>query len=173
MTAKTRLESVIAVALLGTPLLTQAQTGGANTVDIGAPNTALIGLIVGIGAVFVLGIIAIAVIGPQWMLRGTMRDRAELIDKLLAAGQPVPPELLKPPSPPGPPPVSVQAEPGANRVRSLRRGVGLLAFGIGIAAVAYFGFDSPRTASWGLLFLALSIASFINAIFFSGVRAKD
>ena len=169
MTTRTRLPTSVAAGGLATPLLAQAQP----VVDIGAPNTPLIGLIVAIGALFVLGIIVIAVIGPQWMLRNSMRDRAELIDKLLAAGQPVPPELLAPPTPPGPPPVTAPATPASNRLRSLRRGVGLLAFGAGIAAVAYLGFDSPRTASWGLLFLALSIASFINARFFSGERSED
>jgi hypothetical protein len=91
-----------------------------------------------------------------------------LATPLLALAQEVPPELLTPPSPPGPPPQPVSHQPALNRMRSLRRGVGLLAFGAGISAVAYFGFDSPRTASWGLLFLALSIARF-----FSGERADD
>ena len=165
MTARTRLQSTFAAGLWAAPLLAQSQPA--------SPSTPLVGLTVGISLLFVLGIIAIALLGPQWMLRNAMRERTELIDKLLAAGQPVPPELLTPPSPPGPPPLPAHQQLALNRMRSLRRGVGLLALGAGIAAVAYFGFDSPRMASWGLLFLALSIASFVNARFFSGERAGD
>src|SRR5690606_9609087 len=145
--------SIASAALLAAPLLAQAQPA--------PPSTPLVGLTVGISLLFVLGIIAIALLGPQWMLRNSMRERVEVIDKLLAAGQPVPPELLVPPAPPSPP-----RKPPVSARQRRRQGVGLLAFGIGIAAVAYIGFDSLRMASWGLLFLALSIASFVNAKFF-------
>ncbi|MBN1238248.1 MAG: hypothetical protein JXB36_07085 [Gammaproteobacteria bacterium] len=165
MPAKSRLSLPIAAALSAAPLLAQAQPA--------SPSTPLIGLTVGMSLLFVLGIIAIALLGPQWMLRSAMRERAALVDKLLAAGQPVPPELLKPPSLPSPAPLPAHQQLALDRIRSLRRGVGLLALGAGIAAVAYFGFDSPRMASWGLLFLALSIASFVNARFFAGERAGD
>ena len=160
MIPRTRLRAIVAAGLLAAPLLAQAQPE--------PPSTPLVGLTVGISLLFVLGIIAIALLGPQWMLRNAMRERAELIDKLLAAGQPVPPELLTPPVPPAPP-----SKPPLSARQRQRRGVGLLAFGIGIAAVAYFGFDSLRMASWGFLFLALSIASFVNAKFFSDERAGD
>ena len=152
--------TIVAASLLAAPLLAQAQPQ--------PPNTPLVGLILGICALFVLGIIAIALLGPQWMVRNAMRERSELVDKLLAAGQPVPPELLTPPAPPAPP-----RKPVLSARQRLRRGVGLLAFGVGIAAVAYFGFDSLRMASWGLLFLALSIASFVNAKFFSDEPPGD
>lgn len=164
----TRLQFLFAAALVAVPLLAHAQAAGT-----APPNTPLVGLILGLTFVFVLGIIAIALLGPQWMMRNAMRERAELIDKLLAAGQPVPPELLTPPSPPAPPPLPAKQLAALNRMRSMRRGVGLLALGAGVAAVAYFGFDSPRAASWGLLFLALSIASFVNAGFFSSEPADD
>lgn len=169
MTTGTRLRSIVAAGFSAAPLLAQAQA----QVLPAPPNSPLVALIAGISLLFVFGIVAIALLGPQWMLRQAMRERAELIDKLLAAGQPVPPELLTPPSPPSPPPLPAHQRLALNRMHSLRRGVGLLAFGTGIAAVAYFGFESPRTASWGLLFLALSIASFINARFFSGERSGD
>lgn len=156
------LRPIVAAGLLAAPLFAEAQPA--------PPSTPLVGLIVGMSLLFVLGIIAIALLGPQWLLRHALRERAELVDKLLAAGQPVPPELLAPPSPPPLPP---HQTPVVSRMRSLRHGVGLLAFGVGIAAVAYFGFGSPRMASWGFLFLALSIASFVNATFFSSERAAD
>jgi hypothetical protein len=165
MSSRIFLQPILGAGLSAAPLLAQAQPE--------SPNAPLVGLTLGVSALFVLGIIAIALLGPQWMLRNAMRDRAELIEKLLAAGQPVPPELLTPPVPPTAAPLPAHEQFAVNRLRSLRRGVGLLAVGAGIAAVAYFGFDSPRMASWGLLFLALSIASFINAIFFSGERVGD
>lgn len=160
MISKTRLRPIVAASLLAAPLLVQAQPE--------PPNTPLTGVVLALSFLFVLGIIAIALLGPQWMLRNLMRERSELIDKLLAAGQPVPPELLVPPTPPSPP-----SKPPLSAHQRQRRGVGLLALGVGIAAVAYFGFDSLRMASWGLLFLALSIASFVNARYFSDERPAD
>lgn len=165
MTTKIGLRSVVAATLFAVPLFALAQPT--------SPSTPLTGMIVGISMLFVLGIIAIALLGPAWMMRHAMRERAQLIDKLLAAGQTVPPELLMPPSAPSPPPLPTHQRRALNRMRSLRHGVALLAFAAGIAAVAYFGFDSPRMASWGLLFLALSIASFINARFFAGEPSGD
>ncbi len=164
MTAMTRLRSTAAAVALFVPLGAHAE---------GLPAGGVVG-IVAISSLFVLGIIALAMLGPQWFLRSAMRERTELINQLLAAGQPVPPELLKPPPPPSaPPPLPAHAQAALTRARLLRLGVALLGWGAGIAGVAYFGFNSPRAASWGLLFLTLSLACFVNARFFAGERARD
>jgi hypothetical protein len=165
MTAMTRLRSMVAAVALFAPMVGHAEA---------MPAGSLVG-IVAVSSLFVLGIIALAMLGPQWFLRSAMRERTELINKLLAAGQPVPPELFKPlpPPPSGPPPLPAHEQAALTRARLLRLGVALLGWGAGIAAVAYFGFNSPRAASWGLLFLALSLACFVNARFFAGERARD
>lgn len=182
MTTRTLPRLTAAAGALLMPLLALAEdTISEGVTQIGHPppmSEGALVTIVGLGLLFVLGIIAIALIGPQLALRGALRQRMELIDKLLAAGQPVPPELLTNAPPPGaPPPPGAQLptdeQAVVNRARSLRRGVALLGWGVGLSAVSWFGFDSPHAASWGLLFLALSVASFINARYFSGARKSD
>jgi len=43
---------------------------------------------------------------------------------------------------------------------------------LGVAALMYFGLGNLRAAAWGLLFLSLSLASFVNA-YLSGRAARN
>lgn len=115
----------------------------------------------GLGILFILGIIALSLFSSQ---RESVR-RARLIEKFLESGQPVPPEILRAPR------AQPRISPQELATISRRRGVALLGWGAGISLVLYIGTGEPRAAAWGLLFLFLAIASFINARFFSGDRA--
>lgn len=103
------------------------------------------------GIIFVLAIIAMsfAIAVRQ------NKQRLDVIERLLEKGQPVPRELFGKTPLPLPPHVQQRVD--------LRRGIVLLGWAIGIALLMYFGFGQLRAAAWGLLFLFLSVASFVNA----------
>ena len=140
------------------PLMAAAQP-----VSEEANNEFVIGLMsifVGWGVVLVICIVGLSLFAPVF----AQRKQHQLIEKFLESGQEIPQELLGKPETPKP----VQLAPAQLRARSMRRGVVLLALGIGIGAVAFAGSGEPRAAAWGLLFLGLAVASFVNARFFSG-----
>jgi hypothetical protein len=112
------------------------------------------------GIIFVLAIIAMsfAIAVRQ------NKQRLEVIERLIDKGQPVPRELFG--KAPLPLPAHIQ-----QRV-DLRRGIALLGWAIGIALLMYFGFGQLRAAAWGLLFLFLSVASFVNA-YLSSRHARE
>jgi hypothetical protein len=112
------------------------------------------------GTVFLLGVIGMAFV---FSFRKT-RQRLELIERLIGQGHPVPPQLLFGKAVPLPPREQQRVD--------LRRGIALLGWAIGISLLMYFGFGQLRAAAWGLLFLFLSLASFVNA-YFSGRAARE
>jgi len=104
----------------------------------------------GMGMLFVLGIVGLA------LYFGTRveRTRLALIERVLEKGERVPPELLR---------RTNELAPEAQRRRDLRRGIGLLAWGLGVAVVFYIVSGGQlRAAAWSLIFLFLSAASFLN-----------
>jgi Flp pilus assembly protein TadB len=99
---------------------------------------------------FVLGIIFIALQSASRI----ERNRFELIERLLARGERVPPELLRRHN---------DLPPEEQRRRDLRRGIVLLAWGLGVGIVFYIVSGGQlRAAAWSLIFLFLSAASFLN-----------
>src|SRR5262245_57445523 len=101
---------------------------------------AFIGLMAGLGMLFVIGIVIVAL----WHGRAVRRQRLALVEKLVAAGSPVPPALLAE----GPMPLPLAQE----RRRDVRRGITLLCWAIAIAVVFYFASGGQaRAAGWGLL----------------------
>ncbi len=103
------------------------------------------------GTIFVLGVLGLSF----FYATRRDRDRHELIERLVEKGQPVPRELFgKAPLP---------LPPHEQQRVDFRRGVVLLGWGCGIALLMYFGLGILRAAAWGLLFLCLSVASFVNA----------
>jgi hypothetical protein len=81
------------------------------------------------------------------------RARLELIERVLEKGQPVPAELFHGRDEP---PTEVLQR------RDLRRGVGLLAWGLGAALALYLVTWELRATAWALIFLFLSGGSFAN-----------
>jgi hypothetical protein len=132
--------------------------------ELDAMTVQLVVWLVGLALALALGVV-IASFRFRYLVE---KRKAELIEKFLEQGQVIPPELLQTPgAAPCPlPPPEVLAK--LQRDHSRRRAVLWLAIAIGVSLLAYVGFDSPRGAAWGILFLCLSIASFVNARFFSG-----
>jgi flagellar basal body-associated protein FliL len=111
-----------------------------------------------------LGIIAIIAIFFVVHAKKEKR-RHELISRFIEKGQEVPRELLlgslsEAAIPP-------EQWPSFIRLRDLRRGTWLLCLGLGIGLILYLLFDF-EVAALCLIFLFLSGACFVNAIFFSG-----
>jgi hypothetical protein len=101
---------------------------------------------------FVLAVVAVSLYHD----RAKRRERLALAEKLVAAGQPVPPELLVGENPPLP-----LAE---ERRRDVRRGITLLAWAIAVALIPIIGSGGEwRYGVWGLLFLLPSLGSFLKA----------
>jgi len=143
MTAKTHLALFAGTGLLLTPMLALAQS----PVD-DIPGHVFV--FAGMGMLFVLGIVAIS------LYFGTRIDRARLdaIERLLAQGQRVPPEMFQ---------RTVEPPPEIRRRRDFRRGVVLLGWALGVGGVFYIlSGGQLRAAAWSLIFLFLSAASFLN-----------
>jgi hypothetical protein len=157
----------IALPLLSlTPLLASAQGGAALDDSL---VVAIVGIAVGFGVVLILGIIALSMLAPYL----AQRRHAQLIEKFVEQGREIPPELTLGPPKPGPADKPMIETAGQRRTRLTRRGVVLLAWAAGIAVVFYLTFEDPRASAWGLLFLCLAIASFINGWFFSEDNPPD
>jgi hypothetical protein len=111
-----------------------------------------VALMAGLGMLFVIGIVIVAL----WHDRAVRRERLALVERLVTAGNPVPPALLTD----GPTPLPLAQE----RRRDARRGITLLCWAIAIAVVFYFASGGQlRTVGWGLLPLILSLGSFLKA----------
>ena len=155
MTVKARLNLIAGSAFLLMPLLASAE-------ELSSEYRLVI-WIIGLGVLIAVPVVGMSLLAPYLL----MRRRAELIEKFVEQGRDIPQDVLDKLTPAPVPPQEVAEQ---NRSRSMRRGVVLLALAVGVAIVFYVGSGSPRAAVWGLLFLCLSIASFINAKFFSGAR---
>jgi hypothetical protein len=107
-----------------------------------------------------LVVLAVVVMGFFWGMRRN-QQRLELIGRLVEKGHAVPPALFGKPLPPH----------EQQRV-DVRRGITLLGWAIGVALLMYFGFGELRATAWALLFLFLSLASFVNA-YLSGRFARE
>jgi uncharacterized protein DUF6249 len=143
MTAKTRLSLTAGVGLLLTPMLALAQ---GHDGEIPAHVVALAGM----GMLMVLGIITIVF----YFTSRVERARFDLIERLIARGERVPSDLFKRPN---------EVPPEEQRRRDFRRGIVLLAWGLGIGVVFYIlSHGQLRAAAWSLIFLFLSGASFLN-----------
>lgn len=92
------------------------------------------------------------------------RRRIKLIEQFVVEGRDIPAELLLTASE-RKEQAKANAKPQSQRTVDLRRGVWLLCLGLGIALATYLISGSFRIAAWGLIFLFLSGASFINAMF--------
>ena len=110
--------------------------------QIGASTDDLIFWIIAFGSLMVVGIVAVAVFAPAV----TARKQAELIEKFVEHDREIPPELLVKMNAPA----TVQLTPEQQRLRSMRRGVVLLALAVGIALIFYIGSGDLRAAAWGL-----------------------
>ena len=143
MTAKTRLSLIAGTGLLLTPMLALAES----------PVTDIPGhvfVFAGMGMLFVLGIITIVF----YFTSRVERARFELIERLLARGERIPPGVFKRPN---------ELTPEEERRRDFRRGIVLLAWGLGVGLVFYIlSHGQLRAAAWSLIFLFLSGASFLN-----------
>jgi hypothetical protein len=104
-----------------------------------------------LGLLFVLGIIAIINYGEYRQ----EQVRLASIERLIAAGQPVPRELLAPK-------LARFTLPEQYR-RDVRRGITLLVWAIGVALVLYLTDGRLRMAAWGFLFLLPSLGNFAKA----------
>jgi len=105
-----------------------------------------------LGMLFVLGIIAIALLSD----RRKNRERLAVIERLVTASQPVPRELITGEIPPLPLP--------QERRRDIRRGITLLCWAIAVTAIPVIGSGGEwRYGVWGLLFLLPSLGSFFKA----------
>ena len=105
-----------------------------------------------LGLLFVLGIIAIVNYGEY------RQEKARLasIERLIAAGQPVPRELVAP--------KLARLTLAEQYRRDMRRGITLLVWAIGVALVFYFTSGGQwRPAAWGFLFLLPSLGNFAKA----------
>lgn len=122
--------------------------------------------IIGLGVLVAVPVVAISLFA-QYL---TMKRRADLIEKFLEHGREIPPEVLAKPeiTPP-----SSREIVELNRSKSMRGAVVLLALALGLALAFYIGSGNPRAAAWGVPFLCLGLASFINAKYFSGSRSVD
>jgi hypothetical protein len=105
-----------------------------------------------LGLLFVLGIIAIV----NYNEYRQEQARLASIERLIAAGQPVPRELIAP--------KLARLTLAEQYRRDMRRGITLLVWAIGVALVFYFTSGGQwRPAAWGFLFLLPSLGNFGKA----------
>ena len=137
-----------AAMAISVPLVAAAQEQSAGEM------VAMIGLPV-LGMLFVLAIIILALRYDE----RTDRRRVALIEQHLDKGREIPRELLQP--------KYDGRTPAERRQHSFRRGVVLLAWAAGIAAVFYVVSGESRALVWGLPFLLLGVGHFFNGVFLS------
>lgn len=94
------------------------------------------------------------------------RRRHELIGQYLEKGQEVPRELLSGRTTGAV--LSPEQWAAFIRWRDLRRGTWFLCLGLGIGLVIYLWFGNLKYTVWCLIILFMSVAFYINALFFSG-----
>lgn len=143
MSTKTRRRLLVGAGLLLTPMLAFAQTGPQEIPP-------LVFVFAAMGMLFVLGVVGVTL---HFTTRSD-RERLGLIERLIDKGQRVPPELF----------VRINDLPlEVKRQKDFRRGVTLLCWGLGVGLTLYFAYGlQPRAAAWGLIFLFLSGANFLN-----------
>jgi hypothetical protein len=101
------------------------------------------------GNLFVLGVVAIAL----YFGSKAERNKLDVIAKLIEKGHRVPREMFM---------KKVLPSVVEQRRRDRRRGVSALCWAIGVALAFYFLGGNPRGSAWGLIFLFVSIGSFVN-----------
>jgi hypothetical protein len=147
MNASTLRRSATLLAGLGATPIALAQEAATHEMPV-----TLIATLAGLGMLFVLGIIGISLFHDY----RKRHERLALVEKLVAAGNPVPRELLVD----GPLPPTLPEE----RRRDMRRGVTALCWAMAIAVVFYFVSGGQlRAATWGLFPLILGLGSFFKA----------
>jgi len=115
------------------------------------------------GLLFALAVVAIV----HYFAVRAQRQRLELIERYIEKGQEVPHELLAKA-------VTMSPEKRAiSRQRDMRRGCWLLCWGLGFALLGYLTTGQLRSTILGLIFLFLSVGSFVNGLFFSGKPDSD
>lgn len=100
------------------------------------------------------------------------RRRSKLIEKFINSGQEIPPELL----------IQFKTDnkfqskntksPEQEFRQDMGYGIGFLCFGLGLGLTLSLIFE-PKTGLWGLIFIFISLACFLNAIFISGKALKQ
>ena len=101
------------------------------------------------GLVFTLGVVGLAL----YFTSKQERHKLDAIAKLVASGHPVPREMFM---------KKVLPSVEEQRRRDLRRGVSALCWAVGVALTFYLLGGDPRAPAWGLIFLFVSIGSFVN-----------
>jgi len=143
MALKTRHSVMVGAGLLFTPMLALAQTQHEGI----PPHVVVLGAI---GMLFTLGVIAVVF----HFIGRVERARLDVIERLLAQDKRVPPELFN---------RTNELPLDVRRRRDFRRGITLLAWGLGIGLVFFIlSHGQWRAAAWSLIFLFLSGASFLN-----------
>jgi hypothetical protein len=100
--------------------------------------------------VAVIGLFAV-IIAAMFFASQREKRKQDLLVQFVEKDQQIPQELL-PPQP--------------SRKREVRRGVWLLALGIGLGLVLFIASGEWATAAWSLIPFLLAVASFVNAAFF-------
>jgi len=147
MIGSTLRRGAVLAAGLGVAPLALAQ----ELVEMHAPF-GFIGVMAGMGMLFLLGIFALGVVNEN----RKNRDKLAVIERLVTSGQPVPRELITGEVAPLPLP--------AERRRDIRRGITLLCLAIAVTAIPVIGSGGEwRYGVWGLLFLLPSLGCFFKA----------
>jgi hypothetical protein len=120
--------------------------------EMTAQMTAFVGLMAGLGMLFVFAIIWTV----HYFQQRQARERLALIERLVSADKPVPRHLITGEIPPLPLP--------DERRRDIRRGITLLCWAISVALIPIIGSGGNwRYGVWGLLWLLPSLGSFFKA----------
>jgi hypothetical protein len=101
------------------------------------------------GNLLVLGIVAIA----AYFGSKAERNKLDVIARLIENGHRVPREMFM---------KKVLPSVEEQRRRDRRRGVSALCWAFGVALTFYLLGGNPRGSAWGLIFLFVSVGSFIN-----------
>ena len=146
MAKQTRLSFLIGTVICLTPLIAFAQ-------EIDPSAKFFEDLII-----ICLGISLPVVIVAVFVVADALEDRRriKLIEKLIGDGQDIPPGLILK--------TKERLTPSEQRLVDLRRGVWFLFLGLGIAIALYLVTGDYKSAVWGLVFVFLSGASFVNAM---------
>ena len=146
MAKQTRLRVLIGTGICLNPLMAFAQ-------GIDAQELTIIGMGVSLPVVIVI----------VFLIAEALEDRRrfKLIERLIGEGRDIPSALLLK--------TKEQLTPIEQRLFELRRGVWLLFSGLGIAIALYLMSGDYKSAAWGLVFVFLSGASFVNATFLKAV----
>jgi predicted PurR-regulated permease PerM len=144
MSTRARQRLIVLTALLAPALALGQPPPGMEAMATAVVVAGMIGSLV-----FTLGCVGLAL----YFASKHERHKLDTISKLVASGHPVPREMfLKKVLP------SVEDQ----RRRDRRRGVSALCWAVGVALTFYLLGGDPRAPAWGLIFLFVSIGSFVN-----------